>query len=122
MPRSFSSHWRSAREDSTEYPNRGCSSAATWLPRGASERLAKERIARRAWRFMHSPRSGARILPEVGKIENEGIPFPCSADRFGHEDVVAGNFGAHAPSRFLSPPRFRRNRGGDKKREGACAR
>src|SRR5438309_7572921 len=41
--------------------------------------------------FLMVPRTRARTLPFECLIA-------CSADRFGHEDVVAGNFGGHVLS------------------------
>src|SRR5713101_5912461 len=55
MARSFSSHCRSAREDSAEYPASGCSSATTCEPTGASEAPAKKMDAISALRFIRPP-------------------------------------------------------------------
>src|ERR1700676_2027699 len=55
MARSFSSHCRSVREDSAEYPNKGRSSATTCVRIGASERPAKNNTAMITLRFILPP-------------------------------------------------------------------
>src|SRR6266852_1387062 len=98
MARSFSSHCRSAREDSAEYPASGCSSATTCEPTGASEAPAKKMDAISALRFIRPPGfalvfclNGRWIGNQGhGRVRNCNIrPFFQTAE-FGGEPIKPG--------------------------------